>query len=84
MELITDEKKLSLIRRYPLEMLIGFLFIWCGFITAEVVGLQEERKEYFNTDREKMLNVINENSKVIQQTNFLIQKQIEKNGNPDN
>lgn len=69
---ITSEKKLSVIKKYPLETLIALLIgavsflTWWQFDTAKKVEqVQSELKNYLYKDRQELINSIEKNTQSV-------------------
>lgn len=77
------QEKVSIIRKYPLETLVVLLCVAIGFISAGTISnyskideLNVEFKAHLEKDNERMLDVIQKNTAVMEQAQFFItQKQ---------
>lgn len=66
---LPNEKKLSLIRRYPIETLVFFLLCALAFLTGwqyqtskKVNELQDSMKTYLYADRETLIKTVERNT----------------------
>lgn len=73
------EKKLSLIKRYPLETMVILLLFAISFVSfrqtateRKVDNLQEEIKGYFNGDRVKLQEQLFNTNETMKNTNGLL------------
>lgn len=69
---LLDEKKMSIIRRYPLETLVTFILALCLFLVSwqyktstKVDALQNEMKSYLHEDRKALIEALNKNTDVM-------------------
>ena len=77
------QEKVSIIRKYPLETLVVLLCVAICFISAGTISnyskideLNVEFKVHLEKDNERMLDVIQKNTAVMEQAQFFItQKQ---------
>lgn len=76
-----DEKKVSIIRKYPLESLIYLLIGAVGFITwwqfqtaQKVDDLQKEVKTYLHEDRSKLIQAMDNNTDVMEKVIIYLSK----------
>jgi hypothetical protein len=82
------QQKLSLIRKYPFELLCVALALCVGYLFISFLGLQTEFRTYVITQGMKQTDIITnnttvvqENTKVIQKNNELQQRRIEQTDN---
>ena len=74
-----NEKKLSLIKRYPMEVLVVVLLLAVVYVISrqgatenKVDKLQDEMKAYLQTDRIKTVDAIFNNTETMRNTNNLL------------
>lgn len=70
---IFNIENLAMIRKYPTELIVLGLITWCTYLQFEVAYINKVKEKYLLDDREKMLNAITENTRVIEQNNILFQ-----------
>lgn len=64
-EITPEEKKLSLIRRYPLETIVIILVAAVGLLFRKYDAINDRVYEYMNKDVQVQTKVIEENNKVL-------------------
>lgn len=76
---ILNAEKLSLIKKYPTEILVLLLLTWCGYMQVQLTGITREKEKYLIEDRQKVVDILAENTRVIERHNQLFEE-ILKNG----
>lgn len=67
------QQKLSLMRRYPWEILLVTIISWNILLTVEIRRLNSSKDKYLEKERENLMMLIQENTKVIEKNNFLFE-----------
>lgn len=81
---ILDEQKLSLIRRYPTELIVLGLISWCTYLQVQLTNINKAKELYFLQDRSEMLKTIQETNRLIDRNNTLYEKILIPNVQSDN
>lgn len=75
---IPSEQKLSLLRRYPWEVMICLLFGWSVYQTVEVSNLRKTVEKMQVERATKMESLIKESNRVIEKNNILFETIIQQ------
>jgi hypothetical protein len=76
---ILNAEKLSIIRRYPTEILVLLLLSWCGYMQVQLTTINKEKEKYFIEDRQRVVSVLEQSNLVIAKNNLLFEELL-KNG----
>lgn len=85
---LPTEKKLNVVRHYPLEVLVFLLLVavltlgaWQYRTTGQVNDLQSEMKSYLYKDRETLIQALQRNNTIIETGNMEARRANEINAN---
>jgi hypothetical protein len=76
---VFSAEKLSLIKKYPTEILVLLLLTWCGYMQVQLTGITKEKEKYLIEDRQRVMDILEENTRVIERHNQLFEEAL-KNG----
>jgi len=79
MAALFNVENLSAIKKYPTELIILGLISWCTYLQLQLGTINKEKESYILQDRDKMLVMIQENTRVIQQNNILFESLLNNN-----